>query len=130
MPGGRPDGLDRPERAILVSVDEVEGTWDTSSLSSSMWSTPLLLGLDDDILVWVKVSDPYLLISYSQPLPSRLLSGYFRPLCFVVFFSGWFPMELFVFKLGIKHFKILDRRGCFSINSIVESFGKEFVSGF
>ena len=122
--------MDLPERAILISVDQVEGTWDSSSLSLSMGSTPLLLGLDDDILVWVKVSDPYLLIFYSQPLPSRLLSGYFRPLCFVVVFGGWFPMELFVFKLGIKHFKILARWGYFSINSIVESFGKEFVSGF
>ena len=64
MPGGRLEGVDLPEWAILVSVEEVEGACDTSSLSSSMGSIPPLLGLDCDIMVRVKVSDSYLLVSY------------------------------------------------------------------
>ena len=63
VPGGRPVGVALPERAIRVSVEEVEGTWEISSLSVSMGTKLPLPWLDCDILRMI-VSDSYLSVSY------------------------------------------------------------------
>ena len=55
----------QPERAIRVLVQEVEGTWEISSLSVSMGTNLLLPWSDCDIVSRVKVSDYYLSISYA-----------------------------------------------------------------
>ena len=44
--GGRPVGVALPEHAIRVSVEEVEGTWDMSSLSVSIGTRLPLPWLD------------------------------------------------------------------------------------
>ena len=60
VPGGRPIGVALPDRAMRVSVEEVEGTWETSSLSLSMGTKLPLPWLDCDIFYLDEVSDSYL----------------------------------------------------------------------
>ena len=79
MPGGRPVRVALPERAIRVLVEEVEGTWETSSLSVSIGTKLPPPRLDCDIVLEMKVRGSYL----------------FSFLCLTTFFVivGWLSLS-------------------------------------
>ena len=90
VPSGRPDGVVLLERAIRVLAEEVQVTWEISSLSSSIGLTPPLPQVDCDIIVRVKVSDSYLSIKISNPQVlndwwSLILGTILSPSCWLLY---------------------------------------------